>query len=80
MEITTMSVKDCIKSARYKLGMSQIEFSVFLGINKASISQYERGMKQPGFKSIRLIVDKLKEKGIYLAYSDLRLDGKDIQQ
>ena len=70
----TMLAKTCIKNARYKLGMSQVEFAEFLGVNKASINMYEKGVRNPSFKIIRKIVDKLKTMNINLEYTDLRDD------
>jgi len=67
-----MSAKDCIKNARYKLGMTQVEFAAFLGVNKSIISLYELGLRSPSFTSIRKIVDKLKTKDIYFDYIDLK--------
>ena len=69
-----MSVKECLKNARYKLGLSQREFAELMGVNKASISLYETGERQPSFPTIRKIVEKLKSHDIQLNYSDLRDD------
>lgn len=67
-----MSAKQCIKKVRYELGLSQIEFAELVGVHKAAISLYETGARTPSFPTIRKIVDKLKEKGIEIKYSDLR--------
>ncbi len=67
-----MSAKECLKKARYELGMTQDEFAKLLGINKASISLYENGQRTPSFPRIRNIVTILKDKNIELKYSDLK--------
>lgn len=69
-----MSAKECLRKARYKLGMTQKEFADLLGINKSSLSLYETGDRQPGFPRIRKIVEKLKQHNIHLEYKDLRDD------
>ncbi len=74
MESKSMTAKDCLKNARYTLGMSQREFALFLDVNHASINLYESGKSHPSFPTIRRIVEKLKTKGIILNYSDLRDD------
>ena len=61
-----MSVKDCLKNARYKLGLSERDFAELMGINEASISLYETGDRQPSFPTIRKIVEKLKSHDILL--------------
>jgi SOS-response transcriptional repressor LexA len=42
-----MKVNDRIKSARKKKGLSQDELSVFVGVSRAAISQWERGETTP---------------------------------
>ncbi|AMQ45137.1 repressor [Aeromonas veronii] len=42
-----MKVSDRIKSARKKTGLSQDELSVFVGVSRAAISQWERGETTP---------------------------------
>ena len=69
-----MSAKECLKKARYKLGMNQKEFAEFLSISKGSVSLYELGARKPGFPVIRKIVKKLKERNINIEYSDLKED------
>jgi len=72
-----MSVRECLRKARFQLGMSQIDLATALGISKASISLYENGTRQPGFKSIRRIVDGLRKYNIHINYEDLRNDKDD---
>lgn len=67
-----MSIKECIKNARYKLCLSQRDFANLVGISKTSISLYETGTRKPGFPAIKKIVDKLKENNINVEYSDFR--------
>ena len=69
-----MAVNECLKNVRYQLGLSQREFADLLGVNKASISLYEIGVRQPSFPTIRKIVNELKKHNIQLKYSDLRND------
>jgi transcriptional regulator with XRE-family HTH domain len=64
--------RECIKNARYKLGLNQREFAEMLDISKASVSLYENGDRQPSFPAIRKIVDRLRQHNINLEYSDLR--------
>ncbi len=66
-----MLVKDCIRNARYKLGLNQREFADLVCISKASISLYETGERTPGFPALRRIVDKMKEFNITMEYTDL---------
>ena len=65
-----MSAKDSIKNVRYKLCMSQKEFGNLVGLTATSICLYERGEANPGMRSIRNIVEKLKTQGIEMKYSD----------
>ncbi len=60
-----------LKETRYKLCLSQREFSKMLGISHVTYSYYETGRRHPHFAIIRKMVDKLKEKGIQIEYSDL---------
>ena len=60
-----------LKETRYKLCLSQREFAQMLGISHTTYSYYETGKRHPHFTIIRKIVDKLKEKGISMEYSDL---------
>jgi transcriptional regulator with XRE-family HTH domain len=62
----------CIKNARYRLGLNQKEFANLININKSRISAYETGCRHPSFKTIRLIVDALKNHNINLEYSDFK--------
>lgn len=61
-----------LKKIRLLLGYSQNEFSKMLGIDSPSWCMYESGKKTPNFKTVRKIVDGLKQKGINLNYTDLR--------
>ena len=69
-----MSAKECLKNARYKLSMTQKEFAAFLGINQATVCLYEGGLRYPGLRLTRIIVEKLKKKNINITYDDLRND------
>lgn len=72
-----MSAKECIKNARYKLGLTQGEFATLLDLNKAAVSLWERGSRMPGFANIRKIVDGLKKHNINYEYADFRNDQPD---
>lgn len=67
-----MAAKDCIKNARFKLGLSQREFADLVNVSNTSISLYEIGERVPSFRVIRRIVDFLRSKDIEIEYRDLR--------
>ena len=69
-----MSVRECIKNARYKLGLNQREFADLVKISKASISLYETGERRPSFPAIRKMVDTLRKHNIEIEYCDLKED------
>lgn len=67
-----VTAKDCIKNARYQLGLTQDEFAKLVGISRMEISYLELGKRKPGFKNTRKIVDMLKKHNINIEYTDLR--------
>jgi transcriptional regulator with XRE-family HTH domain len=66
-----MSTKECIKNARFELGLNQNDFAKLMGVSKQAISSYEQGYRQPTAKIVRRLVDKLKEQNINIKCSDL---------
>lgn len=67
-----MKPKDIIKNARFKLGKTQKEFALLIGVNSANVAYWEQGARVPGFSNIRKIVDKLNELGFKIEYSDFK--------
>lgn len=66
-----MTASLCLKKARKKLCMTQVEFARFLKISTASVTNYEMGITIPRPSTARKIVDRLKEKLIKISYSSL---------
>ena len=52
---TTMG--DKIKDLREKAGMTQTELAEKLGVSKSVISAYEKGIRNPSYKILRLLAD-----------------------
>ena len=67
-----MSVKAILRNARIALCLNQREFGELLGLSHSAIWLYESGRRQPALKTIRRIVDVLKEKQIDINYVDLQ--------
>lgn len=74
LEMGKMSAKECIKNARYRLCKSQKEFAELLDLNKASVSLWESGARNPSFPNIKKIVDALRGHGIHYEYADFKND------
>jgi transcriptional regulator with XRE-family HTH domain len=66
------NVGNLLKRIRYKLCMNQKKFAELIGVHQGAISLYELGKRKPGFSTIKIMVEKLKNKGIKISYSDLK--------
>lgn len=52
-----MEFKDVVKQLRTERGWSQQEVADRLGVNKQTISQYERGIRKPLFDTAEVLAD-----------------------
>ena len=48
---------DRLRSLRTSKGLSQSDFSKQIGISKSSVNMYERGEREPNFKTLEHIAD-----------------------
>ena len=53
-----------IKKLRQRLFMSQTEFAQELGVSYTTVNRWEMGRAKPTYKTMKLIDDYCKEKGI----------------
>ncbi len=63
-----------LKQIRYKLGYTQKEFAIFIGIHKATYSALETGKRKPSLLSSKKIIDKINA----LNLDDVQLHYKDL--
>jgi len=63
-----------LKQIRLECCMSQAEFAAALGVTKPSISYYERGKRQPSFKTVRKLFALVKKYGIKVKLPEIRID------
>ncbi|MFV0516523.1 MAG: helix-turn-helix domain-containing protein [Aminipila sp.] len=54
-----MSIGENIKNARKSKGLSQSELGAALSVSQAMIAQYENGVRNPKFETIKKIAEKL---------------------
>ncbi|CAC9506710.1 hypothetical protein [uncultured Gammaproteobacteria bacterium] len=66
-----MKFSNKIKNIRLLQGMTQEEFSCFLGIGYASIQKYESGVRKPSYAALRIICKKFPEYALALVVDDI---------
>jgi DNA-binding XRE family transcriptional regulator len=72
IEKNKKSIANLIKEIRMKCLITQAELADWSGVDQASISIYEKGVRKPGLKSIRKIIDVANEKaGMDIKYTDI---------
>ena len=53
-----MTVGDRLREIRVKAGLTQTEFGDIVGLGQRTLSEYERGVNQPGVGRLYLIAEK----------------------
>lgn len=65
-----MKTGEVLKKARIDAGMTQAELAQRLGVTPQTVSQYERGIKNPKIETLRKFADALGVTPGYLLYGD----------
>lgn len=73
-----MQVRELLRNIRLNLCLTQREFANLLGVCQATLCFYEKGLREPSLKTIRKIVDILKQQNINLSYADFISDKNKI--
>lgn len=66
-----MFLKDIIRDLRLKLFLTQSEIGDCVNITQASICAYENGLRKPGLKSLKRLIDFANKNGFSLEYTDI---------
>ena len=70
------SSADIIKKIRIHIGLEQGEFAEKLGISKAAVCNYEKGLRTPRFPIIRRMRELAKENGMEYTIEDFLSESK----
>ncbi|VVH66738.1 hypothetical protein BSPLISOX_1312 [uncultured Gammaproteobacteria bacterium] len=66
-----MKFSEKIKNIRLLQGMTQEEFSCFLGIGYASVQKYESGIRNPSYTALGIICGRFPEYTLDLVIDDI---------